>query len=337
MEAFNIDTLLGTDFSLDIPEEKDLSPLYQFTGIDPRILNLSYSSNLTLHACPRRFQLSRLNADKVAVEDINSKITFSYGHVVGHGIQLYMEGKSETEIFWTMFLEWEADLFAQNEKQQKSFWRAVAAVERFISMCQFGYLDDWELVYYEGKPACELSFVITLPNGFRYRGSVDAVLRHKETGEVRVLECKTSSSNNLNPTEYKNSAQAIGYSVVLDALFPELSSYEVLYLVYLTKAMNWEQLIFPKSYLQRALWIQELLLDCEVITLYENTGVYPMRGESCNDWFRECEFLQTCTLSTSHITSPLTEAEYEELQEKESKWQIQVTVEELIQSQLARS
>ena len=130
MEAFNIDTLLGTDFSLDVPEEKDLSPLYQFTGIDPRILNLSYSGNLTLHACPRRFQLSRLNADKVAVEDINSKITFSYGHVVGHGIQMHLEGKSETEILWTLFLEWEVDLFESNEKQQKSFWRAVAAVQR---------------------------------------------------------------------------------------------------------------------------------------------------------------------------------------------------------------
>lgn len=335
MEAFSLDSLgigdLGT-----LPTV-DSSPLYEFTGIDPRILNLSYSGNLTLHACPRRFQLSRLNAEKQIVESIDSKITFSYGHVVGHGLQLYLEGKSEEEIIWTMFLEWEVDLFDSNDKQQKSFWRAVAAVQRFISMCQFGYLDEWELVYHEGKPAVELSFVVLLPNGFRYRGSVDAVLRNKVSGEVRVLECKTSSATNLNPAEYKNSAQAIGYSVVLDSLFPDLSSYEVLYLVYLTKKMEWEQLLFPKSYLQRALWIQELLLDCEVIMLYENTGVYPMRGESCNDWFRECEFMQTCTLSTAHITSPLTQQEYEVLQEREAQWQIKVTVEDLIQSQLARS
>jgi len=304
--------------------------------MDTRLLNLSYSGLLTLHSCPRRFQLSRLNADKQMAEDESSSITFAFGHVVGHGVQLHFEGATEEEIIWTLFLEWEPDLWAANDKQKKSFWLAIAAIQTFLGMRRNGYLADWELVHVEGKPAVELSFAVQLPNGFRYRGFVDGVLRNTVTGEVMVLECKTSSIANLNPAQYKNSSQAVGYSVVLDDLFPDISSYEVLYLVYLTKGMAWESLPFSKSYLQRALWIQELLLDCEVIALYESTGVYPMRGESCFSFYRECEYMQTCTLSTDYLVQPLTAEEEVALEIKESQYQVVVTVEDLIRSQLAR-
>ena len=304
--------------------------------MDPRLLNLSYSGLLTLHSCPRRFQLSRLNADTQAIEDLDSSITFAFGHVVGHGIQLHFEGYTEEQIIWTLFLEWQVDLFAENQKQKKSFWLAIAAVQNFLWMRTNGYLADWELVYVDSRAAVELSFAVQLPNGFRYRGFVDGVLRNITTGEVMVLECKTSSIANLNPAQYKNSAQAVGYSVVLDDMFPDISSYQVLYLVYLTKSTAWESLPFSKSYLQRALWIQELLLDCEVISLYEQTGVYPMRGESCFSFYRECEYMQTCTLSTEYLVQPLTEVELAALEVKESQYQVVVTVEDLIRSQLAR-
>jgi hypothetical protein len=114
-------------------------------------------------------------------------------------------------------------------------------------------------VHYEGKPACELSFAIYLPDGFIYRGFVDAVLRNRKTGAVRVLECKTHSGTTINPATYKNSAQAIGYSIVLDAIFPELSSYDVLYHAYSSKREEYEMIPFEKSYYARALWIRELL------------------------------------------------------------------------------
>lgn len=276
-------------------------------AIDPRIQLLSYSSLLTLHSCPRKFQLYRMKA----TEDIdspesamNQNLTFAFGHVVGDGCQLVFAGLSEEAIIFKMFLDWHADLVDFNPKQNKSFWLAVTAVQRLISMRENGYLEDYELLQYKGKPACELAFSITFPDGFKMRGSVDAVLQHKETGKVMVLELKTSSSTNLNPTTYKNSAQGIGYSVILDVICPSISSYEVLYLVYLTKDMTFEQLVFPKTYLQRATWIQELLLDIEMIKLYEGAGVYPMRGESCNSFFRDCEYLNQCSLSTSLITSP---------------------------------
>ena len=215
-------------------------------NIDPRILNLSYSSLLTLHSCPRKFQLDKLQATSDRGETLFETITFSYGHIVGEGIQLALEGRTESEIIWRMFQGWKPDLYAENIKQSKSFAHALYAVQKFKAMRDQGFLDGYELVYYNGKPACELSFIISLPNGFKFRGFVDAVLKHSITGEVVVLECKTSSATTLNSATFKNSSQAIGYSIVLDVIFPELSSYKVIYLVYSTKQLCYDVLDFTK-------------------------------------------------------------------------------------------
>lgn len=305
--------------------------------IDKRILNLSYSSLLTLHSCPRKFQIYRLSG-KVESQDMTQNLTFAYGHTVGAGIQGLLEGKSLARVMWEALISWDLDdIFYENPKQGKSFFGALHALRQFHAMREAGYLNDYEIVQYQGKPACELSFAIYLPDGFIYRGFVDAVLRSKSTGKVIVLECKTSSSANVNPSEYKNSAQAIGYSIVLDAIFPELSSYEVLYLIYQSKIKEYMQIPFEKSYYQRALWIRELILDVEMIKLYEQHEIYPMHGESCMEWFRECEYMQTCTLSTDHLAIPLTDEKIAQMDSELDAFQIKITLNDLIQSQLTKN
>lgn len=312
--------------------------------MDIRLQQLSYSSNLTLHTCPRRFQLYKLGADKPGIDE-KSQVTFSLGHVVGAGLQDVLQNKSDVEIYWNAFLTWEADLLAEDTKAKKSFWESMIAIERFKYVRDSTLLQDYELVYYtpEGKedeppvPAVELSFIISLPNGFKYRGFVDAVLRHRITGAILVLEVKSTGMASVNPATYKNSAQAIGYSIVLDVLFPELSAYEVLYLVYMTKTREFMPLPFKKSYLQRALWIQELLLDCDTILLYEKAGVYPMHGESCFNYFRECEYLNTCTLSTALLAKKLTPEMEAKILEDHSSFHISLDVEDLIAAQIAKS
>ena len=303
-----------------------------YTGnTDYRIRQLSYSSLLTLHSCPRKFQLNRLRSTHRTEEDQRSTITFAYGHVVGEAIQLALTGLSKEQIIWKMFLMWHTDLLARDEKGNKSFWEAVTALDRFTALREQGFLNEYELVYFQGRPACELSFCIQLPDGFRLRGFVDAVLRHRISGKILVLECKTTGSSALNPATYKNSAQAIGYSIVLDHLFPEMSSYEVLYLIYTTRDREYNPIPFTKTYLQRALWIRELLLDVEMIKLYEDAGVYPMHGESCFSFFRECEFFQTCTLSTDYLTKPCTPEE-----EDRTEYQVVIGLADLLDTQLEK-
>lgn len=300
--------------------------------IDYRIRQLSYSSMLSLHSCPRKFQLYRLRTTHRAEESIKSTITFAYGHILGEAIQAALENKTESEIIWGMFKGWHTDLFNEDPKLNKSFFGAVIAIKKFLALREAGFLKEYELVYYNGKPACELSFAVNFPDGFRLRGFVDAVLRHKTTGKVIVLECKTTGSATVNPATYKNSAQAIGYSIVLDAIFPELSAYEVLYLIYNTKSGDYLPIPFQKTYLQRALWIRELLLDIETIKLYEDAEVYPMHGESCYSFFRECEYLNTCQLSTQYLTKPCTPD-----QEDKTDYQITLTLDDLINTQIAKA
>jgi PD-(D/E)XK nuclease superfamily len=303
------------------------------SSIDYRIRQLSYSSLLNLHSCPREFQLYKLRSSGATPISDKSNTTFAYGHVVGLGLQGVLEGLPKEKVLWNMFIAWHADLMAEDEKLKKSFWSAVIAIERFIHVRESELLQDYELLYYEGKPATELSFCINLPDGFRLRGYVDAVLRHKFTGEILVLECKTTGNASINPAQFKNSAQGIGYSVVLDVLAPEISSYKVLYLVYQTKSQEYTALEFPKTYLQRALWIKELLLDIEMIKLYESHGVYPQHGESCFKFFRECTYLNVCGLSTKHLTKPFNP----ETDIDMAEYQINLGLVDLIEAQVKKA
>ena len=321
-----MDTFLTTDIS-ESPEEIELE--------DIRIKQLSYSSLLTLHKCPRKFQLYKGQAVK-APEEIEQTITFSYGHIVGAGLQAVLQNKPESEILMEMFLMWKPDLMAEGEKNGKSFWSGVIAVQKYLAARKAGYLRDYEIYLHEGKPAVELGFKIILPDGFVYRGFVDAVLRNKITGAILVLECKTTGARNINPAQYKNSAQAIGYSIVLDSLFSDLSEYEVLYEIYKSSSGEWEAMKFPKSYLQRALWIQELLLDVEMIKLYESYEIYPQHGESCYDFFKECEYFTNCQMSTKFLTTAYTKVDQERIAAEDSRYAITVTVQDLIRAQLAK-
>lgn len=297
--------------------------------VDPRYLRTSYSSSLDLHACPRFYQLSRLKAPRQ--EDASSNITFSYGHAVGEGIQEFLIHRNLDKAIWTMFLHWDVELFDENEKQKKSFFRAVAALMQFASLCNEGLLSDYEVVEFNGKPAAELSFRIHFPHT-TYRGYIDLVLRHILTGELLILELKTSSANYINHYQYKNSAQAIGYSVILDKIAPGTTAYSVLYLVQLTKLERFEVFEFPKTYHQRALWVKDRLWDEQIILglaeYYGNYGIWPMHGESCTRFGRTCDFMDMCHLQTENVMAPLRENQLTE----STTYDFEFTVQELLEA-----
>lgn len=332
-----LDSELDAEFT---PSEPELITIVNLEEgeIDPRLKLLSHSSRTTLHKCPRKYQLYRMNSDKITIQDqkeVEQGVTFAYGSAVGVGIQSALEGKTADQVILDTFLEWDVDLLDANPRQKKSFWLALNAVQKFMSLQERGFLSEYEMVYYEGKPATELSFQVLLPDGFKYRGFVDVVLKSRDSGEVIILELKTTSSTAQSAT-YKNSGQALGYSVVLDILFPELSSYTVLYLVYESKSMEYVELPFQKSLLQRALWLQELLIDSQMISLYNSYDTYPMHGESCFDFFRECEYMGLCTMSTPNLTKPLTTKVVAKMKEADEEYQFTVDFMDLVASQIEK-
>lgn len=302
-------------FFLDtpMPEASPIVPIAD-DQIDPRLTRLSYSSGLTLHGCPRKYQLSRLQAER-APESTQDSITFAFGHAVGEGVQWYMITKCRDTAVMKALLLWDCDLFDEDPKRNKSFAIAYWALEQFFDMCDNGFLDDYEVAKLNGEPAAELSFRVQFPMS-TYRGFVDLVLRHRITGELLVLELKTDSGTWVNHYKYKNSSQAIGYSVILDQIEPECSAYGVQYLVYMSKLNRWEVFDFPKTMYQRALWIEDRLWDERtIITLIEtrgNYGAWPMQGEYCTTFGKTCEFMDTCHMHSSALIAPLRERDLEE-------------------------
>lgn len=271
-----------------------------------KIKLLSYSSLLKLHSCPREFELYRLNSVVNDTEDIAAKqiqnATFAFGHVVGAAVTDILQHKTENEILFNIFTGWYADYDFVDKKRHKSIHHAMLAAQKLHHLFNNEeILEGYELLYYKGKPTAELGFTIKLPNDFILRGSMDAVLQHKLTKKVIVLECKTSSSYALDEASYGNSAQAASYSVVLDTIVPELASYTVMYLVYTTPNKEWNVLQFNKTKMHKALYLNELKLDTDIISLYEEAGVFPMRGESCVKYNRQCKYYGVCTLSNDNL------------------------------------
>ncbi len=340
---------LDVDLELDdlLDEEIEAAPTQELipievTGLDPRLKQMSYSSSLSLHTCPRKYELYKLFALRAPIidteEDSRRSVTFTYGHVVGQGMQDILAGFSESHILMNAFLMWDCDLLATDPFAKKDFFLALAAIKRFYKLRQSSDLQDYQILMYEGKPACELGCIIDLPDGFKYRLWIDAVLEHKVTGAIRVFEAKTTKYRAIDPAQFKNSAQAIGYSIVLDYLRPGLSSYDVLYSVYSSTSMEYTILVFAKTLLQRAHWLRNLLLDKNLVEMYSypEGSHFPMYGESCFNFFHPCEYFGLCTMDTAKLAKPYSTADEARIKSDNAKYHFHVSFDELVQAQLSR-
>jgi hypothetical protein len=306
--------------------------------IDPRYTRSSYSTSLLLHACPRKFQLKCLEAEKQ--DDLSTSITFAFGHAVGLGIAELFTNRNLTQTIFKMFAGWECDFFAENEKQKKSLAHAINAIQMLESMLEDGFMNEYIVAEFGGKPAAELGFRIKFPGRYAthtYRGYIDLVLQHIISGEFGVLENKTNSGTWVNHLQYKNSSQAVGYGVILDQLERNKSSYVVQYLVFMSKLNKYADFEFPKSYHSRALWLRDRLWDIQLVEMLfmqeGNYGIWPQHGESCTSFGRACEYMDVCGLDTRNLMSPLRENQLVERDRRTGEiveYDFELTLEDLL-------
>lgn len=300
----------------DTETQSPAIPVSEGEDIDFRYTNLSYSSINMLQSCPREFQLYRLNAE-VGERDLSTVVTFAFGTAVGDAVQnLFITKDLEATIF-KLFCSWPCDFFAESPKHKKSLAYAIAAIEQLYShMDSLGFMNEYTVLEYNGRPAQELGFRILLDERvhdklvqFNLRGYMDLAVHDSTNNESTVIEVKTSSAKYLHPASYKNSAQALSYSVVLDKIEQGTSSYMVKYLVYLTELERWEIMEFPKTYHQRAILLRDVMLTVGEIKQYVeqigNYGNWPMRGGSCYKYGKPCQFFDICELPTNRIMKPL--------------------------------
>jgi hypothetical protein len=279
---------------------------------------MSYSRNLTLHACPRKFELDA----KYAIKKRRNSVTFAYGHAVGEGIQAVLSGESLTNSIVRTVLAYdhdEEDEGTINESaKKKSIWWSVLNVELFYKQYNAGlytFLDGWEIARFDvvdevtgettSRPANELSFVVDCTDGFTYEGHIDLVMFHPVKKKFLVVELKTTGLYVVEEASYKNSAQALGYGIVVDVIARNIkmaASFDVLYLVFKSATQEIVPMLFHKTPAMRAQWLNGIVSDIQFIEQCEDSGYYPHRGESCFNYFRECEYLQTeCHMPNSMI------------------------------------
>lgn len=256
----------------------------------------SYSQRLILHACPRKYQLAMHRANQEGESELaGTNLDFAFGHAVGAGVQNWLLTKSLAKAGLNASLAWSAGFHDRKDRAKKSLWESIIAVGKFVEFFE-QELEEWELMHLpNGKPAIELSFSLRTNSGYRDYGHIDIVLRHRYTGRLAVLELKTTERE-PEEAQYANSSQALGYSVMLGAVYPEIAEYDVIYCVYSSALREWNLLPFGKTLLSRAEWIKDLLLDHSALDTYHEIGFYPKRGESCFDYRRRCEFFGECNI-----------------------------------------
>lgn len=260
----------------------------------------SHSQMEGLHSCPRKMLMKKLVAAGIEEDPTFSSenLHFVFGHAVGAGVQsLWLHNNLEVAA-WNCFMGWKAPLDARLDKKRKSSWEALIGVEKFVEIKE-ALSDEWELMYVtnqrgEYKAGIEINFKIDCHNGYVHYGHIDVLLRNKLNGSIAVLELKTTGLTAPEEALYANSGQAVGYSLVLDAIFPGLSSYEVYYCAYSASSREWAVMPFAKSVQQRAEYIKDLLLDHAMMDKYAELQFWPKRGESCFNYSRRCEFFGSC-------------------------------------------
>lgn len=300
-------------------------------SLHPNLKLLSHSSVNLLHSCPRRYEIQKLSGQR----EEGDRHTF-FGTSCGAGIEKMLEGASKRDAYWTAFTHWNTDLLTEDgAKDGKTFWDVLVALDRFVPVLT-NNLQHYRIVSFNGKPATELGFQLELINGFIYRGFIDAVLLDTRTNELVVFELKTTKNKRVDEAQYKNSGQALGYSLILDAIADSLgmeisSSYRVLYVIYKTLAKEFELMPFTKNHIHRAVWLKQLILEVQTVELYDKYEMFPMHGESCYAFFKQCPFFGTCELSNASLIGVPKEKD-----EDTSVYQFKYTIDQLIESQLAK-
>lgn len=300
----------------------------------PSVYLLSHSSRESFYSCPRKFMLAKAMPER-AREDTISTI---FGKAVGVGIQALVSGKSLDDSLLDVLLAWEWPLDYVDDsgtKSKKSAWYACQAVEAFHNEHLPDIGAEWEIFTLpNGRPSTEVAYRITMPTGSYERGYIDVVLQHKETKQLAVIELKTTGmpqGDGGGSILYANSGQATAYGVIVDYLAKQLgieSNLMVFYITLFTKTQTWELYPFTKPQAARFHWLHNLLREHQMITGCNSTGLWPMRGGSCNSWGRPCFAFGICDLQDSWHNVPNIP---DSMEYKDNGFAIEATYDQLVE------
>lgn len=292
-------------------------------------IRLSHSTLETIQTCERKFQIEKLLQGTPEREESEH---LSFGHAYGTFGALYLLTSSYEYSLFEGWLEYWPII--ETEKKNQELYLELAEQSRPVLD---RLLDEWEVAFFDGEPAIELSLRIDIDDVFYYVGYVDVVLRNKTTGVYGVMDFKTTglTIQDLAPL-YKFSGQALGYSIVLDDVAGEQNANEVLYFVGRigrSKFENTRAELYPfaKTLADRLRWFTTLLQDVEYLRRCIELNNFPRRASGCLSFNRPCRFFGSCALTSA-------DAYKEFVQDKADQrgYQFHYHIKELIANHMAR-
>lgn len=271
----------------------------------PTKVRLATNSHLTLLRCEREFQLIELLQGNEFIQEQDNP-TLIFGRAWGEGITEYIAtGSLDAAVYhaWRFYYP----IMEETDRgwQEEFCYNGLKAAKQKLDSIR----EDWEIADFNGRPAREVGFRVNIGTRFYYESSMDAVLRHKQQGHLALLENKHTMTwvDDVTPM-YKNAAQGISYSIVLDEMAKQaLGIYHLHYLVaQFTKAEGLhkpriQHFKWKKTLLERLNWFVSLGLDVDRLEKMMDMNIFPMRGNSCRRYNRTCPFFGSCHLRSTDV------------------------------------
>ena len=299
-----------------------------------RVLSYSYLSEF--NSCPRKFEL-RAKGDAFSREGGKS-IDTAFGSAFGAAIayvlaNMNVEPKARLlEANLIAFANWHVGLFEEITSSRKSFGSCLHAIQKFNYTYANVLAKDYEIADINGESSIEYGIGLLLGssdmNPFLYKGNIDLVLRDKKTGELVVVDLKTSSKDlETLGYMYGKRSQVAMYASILAAALGQ-STARLAYIAWNPKEEELYLLPFTMTADDMAYEIESLHARAQVITLYETLARFPHNGDACLAYGRPCKFWGTCksapteNLPLEYDTRPYHVISFTELLELQVKYSL---------------
>jgi len=260
-------------------------------------IRLSHTALDKFLTCERLFQLDRLLEGASEKKDYPATV---FGKAYGAGVAAYLLHQDADIALFEAWKAYNPILEDDKRTEELCYNLLIIAFPKLDDL-----LLDWYVPSFEGKPAIELSFRINIDATCYFVGYIDVVLKNRWNGRYAILENKTTEIglHDLDPL-YKNSGQALGYSIVLDKIAgKENSEYDVIYCVgklnsKTSGGFSPTVLVstYPKTLQDRLNWFIALSMDVNRLQQMLDLNVFPMRGGNCLQYMRPCAHFGICHL-----------------------------------------
>ena len=263
--------------------------------IDDLLMESSYSSSKTFHSCPRKYFYERHGVGKTLPRD--ESLAASVGQAMHEAIQHYfISGYNVDAALWALIWFYPHALSAA-EPDKRTLLDCTAAL---LNLLNSGVLRQYELVYFNGKPAVELAFRLLHPSGLHHRGKLDLVVWHAVNQTYSILDIKTRAAyGEPDLAQYQFSDQCVPYRFAVEHIVGRRdvrfdTKYVVINLM-LTRPDFW---VFPVEPAPDAFdqWMLRTQLQAALIKQFRASGHWPRNGEACFSWNRRCRYFDICRI-----------------------------------------